>query len=60
MTVKIWHKVRHDDANVSEIDAPLYFGAFVRQIRKNEGIQIGHTFVPWHSITWIESEGETT
>ncbi len=57
MILRIWHRVKHDDYEVTEREtrSPV---SDVDAIRKDCGFWAGKAFIPWQSITYIQEISE--
>jgi hypothetical protein len=53
--VKIWHCVKHDDFNVTEMEYDGPFGEYLHNLYGSGGLRVGEVFIPWHRINYIES-----
>ncbi len=60
-TLRIWHKVKHDDGCVTEIYHQPGYSTQIDDLVKQGGFYAGLNFVPYHSISYIEvvDEDET-
>ena len=53
--LKIWHKGKHDDFTVTEVDCASGVSFTVRQMQREGGWWINEDeFIPWHSISYIQ------
>ena len=53
-TLKIWHKVKHDDYCVSEVYHQTHFETRIADLVRQGGFYMGAQFIPYHSISYIE------
>jgi hypothetical protein len=56
MIIKVWHKVKHDDYGVSEVDTNMSIRKFSSALAEDGGLWHNNSFIPWHSISYIETD----
>lgn len=60
VTLKIWHRLYHGNATVTE-DVPVYYSVCdtIEQLKDDGGFWMDNSnFIPWHRINHIEVIGE--
>jgi len=53
----VWHGVKHDDAEVTELEVPD-MDRWVEKARLKGGFWLEQAFIPWHRIHYVELTAE--
>jgi hypothetical protein len=54
MKVNVWHRKNHDDYEVTELTVQDSMEEFVKELVKAGGLFDAWTFIPFHSISFID------